>query len=599
MPTSVQLHRTSSGNDVPFTARVRSTGDLGLIERGSADRIPKELIRLAANLAQSGSESSRFHWHEAGGSTVWRVSIDRLGEGPHQEMLLDGEPNVEYPHGLSSREFEVLTLLVAGLSNAEVATQLWVSERTAASHVNRILQKLAVPSRTAAATFALDSGLILVPPPGDKENYARLSLSEILRDPDTERERRVRPDSAATTPRRVQRELVVGAVIPRSGKGSDDGVEMLNGLQLAIEELNGAGGIRGRSIRPLIVDVDVSSPSSVRSAFRSLLARGADVLTSGYLAAQEVAHEVAGDSGVPYLHAATSGAMERAVASDLARFGRIFQTGASDTMYAPTFVSYMTGIRDRGVWTPPSRRLVVLTKGWSHVDFGVVDAIALAGEQGWDLEVVRVVGPEHGDAWYRTALTALREPTAAVMVGSYFVDDVAQAVAAVRQCRAATLAYATYAPSVPAFRAGLGSDAEGVLWATMTGTYSDRMGLGFANRYRDRFGVAPGRSHAGIAYDRMQMIALAWSLSQDLADPDELARHLRARPHRGVNGTYNFDTPGQAALSFRGDDGDPSLAQPELIFQIQHGNHVIVDGGPFTTGAFQLPRSTDPPRLIA
>jgi branched-chain amino acid transport system substrate-binding protein len=564
--------------------QVRRSGRLGLVERGTAGDVPDHLTRIAARMWTAGLFRCGFHW-SPDGARVCRVDLEIRREGDFEHVLLTGRPVEELPHRLSLRELEVLTLLIAGLGNAEIAGQLDISQRTAATHVNHVLQKLGVPTRTAAATYALDAGLLHVPLPGLAEQFTKLSVGRLLASVDA---------PAVPAPRRQpeaqrRRELIVGAALPLTGKGSEDGQEMLNGLQLAVEEINGSGGIRGRSIRTAVMDIDVTASSSVRTAFESLLRSGVDVLTSGYLAAQDVAHEIAGTSGVPYLHAATSGVMERAVQDDKTRFGRVFQVCASDTNYAPNFVAYMTSLRDRGLLPHGSSRLVVLHKDWRHVDFGIGEATALAERDGWQLESVTVNGPERGDGWARAVLTALRVPPAAIMIGSFFVDDAVQAVATLRVSGAPTLAYSIYAPSVPAFRRQLGEAAEGVLWATMTGTYSDRNGIAFARRYAHRFGRVPGRSHAGLAYDRMQRIALAWRLCGDLSDPDEIGNHLRSQPYRGVNGTYNFDTPGQAAQGFDGEHGDPSMAQPHLIYQIQDGAQVIVRGGPFRTGDFRRP----------
>lgn len=63
-------------------------------------------------------------------------------------------------HGLTDRELEVLHLLADGLTNREIADALYISLRTAATHVDHILTKLDVRSRTAAVAYAIRSGLV-------------------------------------------------------------------------------------------------------------------------------------------------------------------------------------------------------------------------------------------------------------------------------------------------------------------------------------------------------------------------------------------------------------------------------------------------------
>ena len=61
---------------------------------------------------------------------------------------------------LSERELEVLRLLARGLSNAEIAAQLYLSDATVKSHVARILAKLDLRDRVQIVVFAYESGII-------------------------------------------------------------------------------------------------------------------------------------------------------------------------------------------------------------------------------------------------------------------------------------------------------------------------------------------------------------------------------------------------------------------------------------------------------
>jgi DNA-binding NarL/FixJ family response regulator len=64
---------------------------------------------------------------------------------------------------LTSRERQVLQLIVDGLSDKEIASALSISARTVSNHVSGMLAKLGVSSRTAAATLALRQGSLLKP----------------------------------------------------------------------------------------------------------------------------------------------------------------------------------------------------------------------------------------------------------------------------------------------------------------------------------------------------------------------------------------------------------------------------------------------------
>lgn len=78
------------------------------------------------------------------------------GDEPH----LGTQANASLVEPLTDRELEVLRLIVAGLSNAEIAEELFIAVSTVKSHVNHIYGKLAVENRIQAANRARSVGLV-------------------------------------------------------------------------------------------------------------------------------------------------------------------------------------------------------------------------------------------------------------------------------------------------------------------------------------------------------------------------------------------------------------------------------------------------------
>jgi DNA-binding NarL/FixJ family response regulator len=64
------------------------------------------------------------------------------------------------PDSLTTRELEIMTLVAAGLTNAEIAARLVISPLTTKSHVSRILAKVNARDRTQLVVMAYESGLV-------------------------------------------------------------------------------------------------------------------------------------------------------------------------------------------------------------------------------------------------------------------------------------------------------------------------------------------------------------------------------------------------------------------------------------------------------
>ena len=84
--------------------------------------------------------------------------LDALGSPASARTTAD--PTAALPDGLTRRELEVLVLLAQGKTNRTIGTELFISEKTVASHVSHIFTKLGITSRSAATAYAYDHHLV-------------------------------------------------------------------------------------------------------------------------------------------------------------------------------------------------------------------------------------------------------------------------------------------------------------------------------------------------------------------------------------------------------------------------------------------------------
>ncbi|MEM7112393.1 MAG: HD domain-containing phosphohydrolase [Chloroflexota bacterium] len=141
------FHRRLSGNMLSLTGRILATADAYQAMTEPRPHRPALSPAEAAAELQQDAKAGKYD------ATVADAVLSAAG---HQIQ----QPRHAAPGGLSKREIEVLRLVARGLSNPEIAEQLFISKKTVGHHVQHIYNKIQVSTRAGATLFAMQHNLL-------------------------------------------------------------------------------------------------------------------------------------------------------------------------------------------------------------------------------------------------------------------------------------------------------------------------------------------------------------------------------------------------------------------------------------------------------
>lgn len=385
--------------------------------------------------------------------------------------------------------------------------------------------------------------------------------------------------------------IKIGSASPITGAYSGDGNEMVHGQQMAIDEINGRGGINGKQLELVTGDTGDFTNETFVNVFQRLAEQEkVAAIFAGYTSTSSVEYEVNAKTGVPLFHLNTLEANVKVVRDNYAKYGMVFQGDPTEVWYGKGFAPILDSFASSGVWTPSSKTAAIITSDDPY-SINVAEQFRDAMKsRGWEITLYeQVVAPTV--EWGPTLTKIRANPPGLIFNTDYIPGDLAAFMKQFVPNPTKSLVYQQYGPSVPEYLDLAGDAANGVIWSTVIGTLPDDIGKDFLARFKKKFGVKAGLSQAGGQYDLVRLWAQAVALSGGDAYNFAGVREyvLNNNVFRGVSGGFAWNKTDNSVRPYPDELNDPGVGMPHMTFQIQDKQQVLIDPVPYIQGKFQLP----------
>jgi branched-chain amino acid transport system substrate-binding protein len=134
----------------------------------------------------------------------------------------------------------------------------------------------------------------------------------------------------------------------------------------------------------------IGNEHSVLSAYQQLIDSEVDAVTAGYACYSPSVHDLIGEAGIPYLHAATMDRAVDRVRGSQMRLRNIFQTCASDVNYGIGLARFIGQLQPVSPACAEKKRLAIVQPLWPGPDIDIRHIEAMLSRQGWDIEIISV-----------------------------------------------------------------------------------------------------------------------------------------------------------------------------------------------------------------
>jgi len=327
-----------------------------------------------------------------------------------------------------------------------------------------------------------------------------------------------------------QNEIVIGHFASMTGSEATFGQSTDNGIQLAIEEINAAGGVNGRRLRVITYD-DKGDSKEAGSAVTRLATRDRVVAVLGEVASSLslAGAPICQEHGIPMISPSST---NEAVTQEGDKIFRV--------CFIDNFQAYVTAKYIRGLQSGPVSKVAILFDQSSAYSVGLADEFeksfaALGGQ------VILRQSYSKGDQDFSAQLTAIRGANPEMVFLPGYYTDVGNIAVQARKLGI----------MVPLFGGDgwtssklteIGGDAlEGCFYSEHYSPEDPNPRIqNFITKYKAKYNATPD-GLAALGYDAARLLADAMTRAPSLSGDDLAAAIAATRDFEGVTGTFSID----------------------------------------------------------
>ncbi|MBN9890351.1 ABC transporter substrate-binding protein [Salipiger abyssi] len=393
---------------------------------------------------------------------------------------------------------------------------------------------------------------------------------------------------AATTalPGLAAAEVVkIGVLAPVSGPAAADGQEMVNGAQMAVDQLNEAGGVGDYTFELVVGDAADQSAASVATAAERLLSdRDMGAIVTGYASGSNFEIEMMAEMEMIYLVSANSAQTAEIITEDPDAFPTVWSFSPSFDAYNTGVLPVIEGLMEDGS-VPLEDKTLALISSDNPYSKTIADGLVESFEgAGWEITVNDLVPfGEVGD-WRGFLAKVRQDPPSVVINTDYLSGNAAAFMSQFMEQPTDSLVFIQYAPSVPEFLELTAGDSSGVLYNMLGGTLpasASERSAKVVGDYEAAYDATPG-VYGPMLYEEVMLYAAALEAVGDPTDRVAIGEWIGASSTDTAAGKLEFDP--ETHLAVQGPENIPLQ-----FYQIQDGTRALFAPDAYADGSFVSP----------